>query len=302
MKRITKGGWGMAPGSLLLLVCLRFASCGQIAGEESIAEAEPIPSAKGGRVARVAVAPEAPVERPPPAPTEEPDVRSQRPVIVEAPALDPAVEFPDEPLWRATWLAIDDPVRAALPETALIDRLVDARPGQSVADIGAGGGFYTFRYASRVGRRGAVHAIDVDPLAARKIAWEAHRRSARNVTVAHVPRRRFGLDPGRFDVVLMVSTGVFATCDRAARASSMRQVATALRVGGRFVFLDATDSIHVPPPLPRCPIPSADEVIRLAAPYFELDDRVDTRHATGPSNTALRFRRVAFRPAMVPET
>lgn len=287
MKRARTGTRGGAVGSLLLVICLRFASCGPAVGGEAIAE----PLRRGSELLHGPG--RDPLQRPVgwrPPPT---DDRDAAPEIVGAPELDPAVEFPDDPLWRATWLQIDNPQRAHLPETALIDGWVDARPGRHIADVGAGGGFYTFRFAARVAPGGAVFAIDVDPLAARKIAWEAHRRSVRNVTAARVPRRRLGLGAQRFDTVLMVSTGIFGTCDLPARASYMEQIATAVRVGGHFVFLDATDSVGVPPPLPRCPIPSGDEMVRLASPYFALDARVDTPHSAGPSNTALRLRRVA---------
>lgn len=36
-------------------------------------------------------------------------------------------------------------------------------PGQRVADLGAGGGYFTFRLASAVGPAGVVYALDVDP-------------------------------------------------------------------------------------------------------------------------------------------
>jgi ubiquinone/menaquinone biosynthesis C-methylase UbiE len=46
------------------------------------------------------------------------------------------------------------------------DRVIAAlglRPGQRVADLGAGGGYFTFRLARAVGAEGRVYAVDVDP-------------------------------------------------------------------------------------------------------------------------------------------
>ena len=40
---------------------------------------------------------------------------------------------------------------------------LDLSPGQWVADLGAGGGYFSFRLADAVGAGGRVYAIDVDP-------------------------------------------------------------------------------------------------------------------------------------------
>jgi hypothetical protein len=39
-------------------------------------------------------------------------------------------------------------------------KFVDVKPGQSVADVGSGAGYYTFKFAERVGDKGHVYALD----------------------------------------------------------------------------------------------------------------------------------------------
>src|SRR5574341_1008495 len=46
------------------------------------------------------------------------------------------------------------------PEEVL--RAVGVRPGDHVADLGSGGGYFTFRLAKAVGPTGKVYAVDVD--------------------------------------------------------------------------------------------------------------------------------------------
>jgi arsenite methyltransferase len=41
-------------------------------------------------------------------------------------------------------------------------RALQIRPGEQIADIGAGGGYFTFRLADAVGKDGKVYAVDID--------------------------------------------------------------------------------------------------------------------------------------------
>ncbi|MFN0122401.1 MAG: SAM-dependent methyltransferase [Blastocatellia bacterium] len=45
---------------------------------------------------------------------------------------------------------------------------VGVQPGQRIADIGSGSGYFTFRLAARVGAEGKVKAVEIDEKAIRK--------------------------------------------------------------------------------------------------------------------------------------
>ncbi|MGE5218612.1 MAG: class I SAM-dependent methyltransferase [Chloroflexota bacterium] len=55
------------------------------------------------------------------------------------------------------------------------------RPGAIVADLGAGGGYFTFKLASAAGPDGKVYAVDIDSGMVDLIANEARQRAAANV-------------------------------------------------------------------------------------------------------------------------
>lgn len=66
------------------------------------------------------------------------------------------------------------------------DRVIDAlalRPGERVADLGAGGGYFTYRLARRVGPDGRVYAVDPDVDMLRRIEERSARKSYRNIEV-----------------------------------------------------------------------------------------------------------------------
>jgi predicted methyltransferase len=61
-------------------------------------------------------------------------------------------------------------------------------PGAKVADLGAGGGYFTFRLARAVGPEGRVYAADIDEGMNAHVAREAHKQGLANVrTVLAAP-------------------------------------------------------------------------------------------------------------------
>jgi SAM-dependent methyltransferase len=69
-------------------------------------------------------------------------------------------------------------------ERLQINRVMDILgivPGKTVADIGAGSGWFTVRAAKRVGEGGIVYAIDINPAAIRYIGDRAQKERLANV-------------------------------------------------------------------------------------------------------------------------
>ena len=60
-----------------------------------------------------------------------------------------------------------------------ITRAVGLRPGDDVADIGAGTGLFTQLFADQVGPKGTVYAVDIGPAFLKYIAEESKKAWAR---------------------------------------------------------------------------------------------------------------------------
>ncbi|MEO0071532.1 MAG: methyltransferase domain-containing protein [candidate division WOR-3 bacterium] len=79
-----------------------------------------------------------------------------------------------------------------------IIRTLGLKPGDIVADIGAGGGYFTLRFADIVGESGRVYAVDVEEAFLKFIAEAAKKRRLNNVVTVPVknklPLPRKGLD------------------------------------------------------------------------------------------------------------
>jgi ubiquinone/menaquinone biosynthesis C-methylase UbiE len=59
--------------------------------------------------------------------------------------------------------ALEDPKRDAYQKPHEVLTALNLKPGEVIADIGAGSGYFTFRIAHHVGTKGKVFAVDVSP-------------------------------------------------------------------------------------------------------------------------------------------
>jgi ubiquinone/menaquinone biosynthesis C-methylase UbiE len=129
------------------------------------------------------------------------------------------LEGPDRDLWQ------------------LPDQIMDAlgiAEGSAVADIGAGGGWFTIRLARRVGAHGLVYAEDIQPqmleATMRRVAREGLGNVRRVLGTAEDPR----LPAGALDAVLIVDT--YHELDDP--DSMLRNIAKALTPQGRVGVVD----------------------------------------------------------------
>jgi SAM-dependent methyltransferase len=90
-----------------------------------------------------------------------------------------------------------------------VDRVMDLlsiAPGKSVADVGAGSGWFTVRAAARVGAEGAVYAEDINPEAIDYITQRAAREKLGNIHPILGTVDDTKLPPSSVDAVLILKT------------------------------------------------------------------------------------------------
>jgi len=141
--------------------------------------------------------------------------------------------------------------RDRLDEARAVMDKAGVKPGMTVADIGAGEGYYTVRLAKRVGTQGRVLAEDIIPAVRDGLAERVAREQLDNVSVRLGDPANPRLPPGSFDRVLMVH--MYHEIQQP--YEFLWNMRPALKPGGTLVVVDAdrpTNRHGTPPILLDC--------------------------------------------------
>ncbi|MDP5279404.1 methyltransferase domain-containing protein [Sphingomonas sp. DG1-23] len=161
----------------------------------------------------------------------------------------PAADRPVATIVSARWST--EEARDRLNEAGQVMNLAGIKPGMTVADIGAGEGYYTIRLGQRVGKEGRVVAEDIVPEVRDALATRVVRERLDNVSV------RLGLpaDPrlpeASFDRVLMVH--MYHEIE--SPYEFLWRLRPSLRPEGQVIVVDAdrpTEHHGTPPDLLKC--------------------------------------------------
>lgn len=139
--------------------------------------------------------------------------------------------FADAERWSQVF---DDPERDAWQMPAELVAALELEPGSTVADIGAGTGYFNPHLSAAVGPEGRVIAVDIEQSLVDWMTERAEREGTANVEARLGATDDPGLQPGEADVVLLVDT-YHHVGDRVAYFARLRE---AVPPGGRLVIVD----------------------------------------------------------------
>lgn len=165
------------------------------------------------------------------------------------PAETPAYHHPftNAAEWSKTF---DDPARNTWQKPQSVIDVMGITPGMTIADIGAGTGYFEPYLSRAVGPGGKVLALDVEPDMVAHLRDRAAKEQLANVEARQVAADDPGLAPSSVDRVVVVDTWhhIANRVDYAAR------LAVALEHGGEVFVVDFTrEAQHGPPPEHRVP-------------------------------------------------
>lgn len=163
-------------------------------------------------------------------------------------------EFPraDRPISRASSNSFSSEVqRDKVNEAASVMDLAGIEAGSTVADIGAGEGYYTVRLAKRVGRKGRVLAQDIDKPALARLAARVEAQRLDNVSIKPGEPDDPRLPQASFDRIFLVH--MYHEVEEP--YAFLWRLRPALRPGGKVIVVDVdrpTGEHGIPPALLFC--------------------------------------------------
>jgi ubiquinone/menaquinone biosynthesis C-methylase UbiE len=181
------------------------------------------------------------------------------------PQPQPAAQFPDAdrdvaPIVGESFSTED--ARDRLGEAEEVIRLAGVEPGMSVADVGAGQGYYTVRLSPIVGRRGRVLAQDIVPDTRDRLAHRVQRENLDNIAVRLGKPENPMLPKASFDRIFLVHM----YHEVGEPYEFLWHLRSGLKPGGRVILVDS--------------------------------DRPVKRHGMPPKQVICEFRALGFEPAM----
>jgi ubiquinone/menaquinone biosynthesis C-methylase UbiE len=132
----------------------------------------------------------------------------------------------------APWLERAERMEEERPDRVLAT--LDLKPGMTVADVGAGSGYYSWRIAERVGAAGTVYAVDIQPEMVRLLQQQMTQRGAANVKAILGTSTDPRLPAATLDLALMVD--VYHELEYP--YEMLASITPALKPGGRLVFVE----------------------------------------------------------------
>lgn len=162
------------------------------------------------------------------APDAAPEARADVRAAINERFLDPKL---DVERWQKNFEGESREVYAARKEVLAALQIA---PGQSVADIGAGTGFYLLEFAKAVGPSGHVYGVEISPRFLEKLRARVAKQKVANASIITATERSVKLVDNSVDAVFICDTYHHFEYPQ----STLASIRSALRPGGTLTIVD----------------------------------------------------------------
>lgn len=171
--------------------------------------------------------------------------------------------FSDAQRWAKIF---DDPARDAWQKPQEVIQALKLKPDAVIADIGAGTGYFSIRFAQHVSQ-GKIYAADTEQDMVKHLTERAKREGLKNMLPLQVKTGNLDL-PEPADLIILVD--VYHHIEN--RERYFRDLQRGLKPGGRLAVIDFTMDSPVGPPR-RARIPATQVQSELQRAGFRQTER-----------------------------
>ncbi len=139
-------------------------------------------------------------------------------------------------------IRFNSPVRKAWERSNYILDKMNIQPGDHIADVGAGAGFFSFLFADKVGPSGRVIALDLNTQHLAYIDQAAKTERLSQIEVTTTDGTEVGAAGNSLDFVFLCAAyqAVYAFEREDSRTALLNNIKTALKTDGKLVIVDNT--------------------------------------------------------------
>ena len=148
------------------------------------------------------------------------------------------------------YLIFNNPNRVVWEHTDAMIRFCDIKPGERIADIGCGGGYFTWQFSKLVGDAGMVYATEINEGALSYLKSFVEENHIQNIRPMITKMNDTGLEPESVDTIYICSAyhAVYITDIEFVKDMFLASIHKALKKGGRLIIVDnAVTEEGVPP-------------------------------------------------------
>lgn len=168
----------------------------------------------------------------------------------------------------------DDPRRLEWQKSGKVIDYLLVKQGDTIADIGAGTGFFSLLFAQRVGKNGLVYAVDVDENMVKHLEKRAKREGLNNIKSILAPTNDPLLPKSSADLIFICDTYMFIEN----RAQYLVRLRDSLKSNGHLAIISFNRKAEIPAAPPPHKMISREKTIQeaekagfaLEAEYFFL--------------------------------
>ncbi|WP_206171500.1 class I SAM-dependent methyltransferase [Thiorhodococcus mannitoliphagus] len=139
------------------------------------------------------------------------------------------------------FILFNNPRRESWEKSSRIMELLPLKRGDTIVDLGSGPGYFSFKFAERVGPEGLVYSMDTKQMHIDYLSELAKKWGLENIRASVSETDGFEIPaPGSADVVFMCSLYhiIYAVSSQSERDGMVKSIARALKPGGQFIVVD----------------------------------------------------------------